>query len=62
MKDEIDSLSESAAKVAQYEQTMNTYKKKLEEMADLKVTIKQLEEKNIELDKVSVCVLDTLSL
>jgi protein HOOK3 len=51
LKDEIDSLSESAAKVAQYEQTINTYKKRLEEMADLKATIKQLEDKNVELDK-----------
>ncbi|CAG7734402.1 unnamed protein product [Allacma fusca] len=51
LKDEIDSLGEAAAKVTLYEQTINVYKKRLEEMADLKLSMKQLQEKNEELDK-----------
>lgn len=48
LKDEVDILRETSEKVAKYEATIETYKKRLEEMGDLKGQIKYLEEKNTE--------------
>jgi len=48
LKDEVDILRENSDKVGKYEGIIETYKKKLEEMADLKRQIKFLEEKNSE--------------
>jgi len=48
LKDEVDILRETSDKVAKYEGIIETYKKKLEEMGDLKRQIKFLEEKNNE--------------
>ncbi|XP_074642700.1 protein Hook homolog 3-like isoform X2 [Tubulanus polymorphus] len=46
LKDEIDFLKHNSDKVAKYELTIETYKKKMEEMGDLKRQLKILEEKN----------------
>ncbi|CAH1243525.1 protein Hook homolog isoform X1 [Branchiostoma lanceolatum] len=46
LKDEMDILRQSAEKTSKYEQTIETYKKKLEDLADLRRTVKILEEKN----------------
>ncbi|KAK7503948.1 hypothetical protein BaRGS_00004680 [Batillaria attramentaria] len=46
MKDELDILRHTSDQVAKYEATIETYKKKLEEMSDLRVQLKMLEEKN----------------
>ncbi|XP_063219219.1 protein Hook homolog isoform X2 [Bacillus rossius redtenbacheri] len=46
LKDEIDILRETAEKAVNYEATISSYKKKLEEYSDLKRQIKILEEKN----------------
>ncbi|XP_033124508.1 protein Hook homolog 3-like isoform X2 [Anneissia japonica] len=46
MKDEMDILRHSTAKLAKYEASIDTYKKKLEDLADLRKQIKLLEEKN----------------
>ncbi|KAF5297247.1 hypothetical protein FQR65_LT10019 [Abscondita terminalis] len=48
LKDEIDALSESAEKVQGLEQTIVSYKKKLESYADIKKQLKLLEDKNVE--------------
>jgi protein HOOK3 len=48
LKDEVDILRETSDKVGKYEGIIDTYKKKLEEMGDLKRQIKYLEEKNSE--------------
>ena len=48
LKDEVDILRENSDKVGKYEGVIETYKKKLEEMADLKRQIKFLEDKNAE--------------
>ena len=48
LKDEVDILRENSDKVGKYEGIIETYKKKLEEMADLKRQIKFLEDKNAE--------------
>ncbi|RZB40391.1 hook [Asbolus verrucosus] len=48
LKDEIDALSESAAKVQVLESNLASYKKKLEKYADIKKTLQKLEEKNME--------------
>eukprot|EP00088_Acartia_fossae_P044809 TRINITY_DN4781_c1_g1_i5.p1 TRINITY_DN4781_c1_g1~~TRINITY_DN4781_c1_g1_i5.p1 ORF type:complete len:676 (-),score=232.76 TRINITY_DN4781_c1_g1_i5:383-2410(-) len=48
LKDEVDILRETSEKVTKYEGIIETYKKKLEEMGDLKRQIKYLEEKNNE--------------
>ncbi|KAK2168518.1 hypothetical protein LSH36_16g06021 [Paralvinella palmiformis] len=46
MKDELDILRHTSDKVVKYEQSIETYKKKLEELSDLKGQLKILEEKN----------------
>ena len=46
LKDELDILRETADKVAKYEATIDSYKKKLEDLGDLKRQVKILEEKN----------------
>ncbi|KAI0231339.1 Hook-like protein 3 [Lamellibrachia satsuma] len=46
LKDEIDILRHTADKVTKYEATMESYKKKIQELSDLKGRIKMLEEKN----------------
>lgn len=46
LKDEIDVLKETADKVGKYEATIESYKRKLEELSDLKRQLKILEEKN----------------
>ncbi|XP_076439959.1 protein Hook homolog 3-like isoform X2 [Babylonia areolata] len=46
MKDELDILRHVSDQVAKYEATIESYKKKLEEMSDLRVQLKMLEEKN----------------
>nr|CAD7587699.1 unnamed protein product [Timema genevievae] len=46
LKDEVDILRETAEKVVQYEATITSYKKKLEESGDLKRQVKILEDKN----------------
>ena len=48
LKDEVDILRENSDKVGKYEGIIDTYKKKLEEMADMKRQIKFLEDKNAE--------------
>ncbi|XP_023335122.1 protein Hook homolog 3 [Eurytemora carolleeae] len=48
LKDEVDILRETSDKVEKYEGIIETYKKKVEEMGDLKRQIKFLEEKNNE--------------
>jgi len=48
LKDEVDILRETSDKVTKYESIIETYKKKLEEMGDLKRQVKYLEEKNTE--------------
>lgn len=48
LKDEVDILRETSEKVGKYEGIIETYKKKLDEMGDLKRQIKYLEEKNSE--------------
>lgn len=59
LKDEVDILRETADKVVKYESTIQSYKKKLEELGDLKRELKLLEgknmsyiEQNMELEKV----------
>ena len=46
LKDEVDILRETADKATKYEATIETYKKKLEEMGDLRRQVKLLEDKN----------------
>lgn len=46
LKDELDVLRHTSDKVEHYEATIETYKKKLEDMSDLKRQLKLLEEKN----------------
>jgi len=48
LKDEVDFLRETSDKVEKYEGIIETYKKKLDEMGDLKRQLKYLEEKNNE--------------
>ena len=48
LKDENDILRENSDKVVKYEGIIETYKKKLDEMGDLKRQIKYLEDKNAE--------------
>ena len=47
-QDEVDILRETSDKVSKYEAAIESYKKKMEEMGDLKRQIKYLEEKNSE--------------
>lgn len=47
LKDEVDILRETAEKVEKYEGIIETYKKKAEELVDLKKQVKQLETKNL---------------
>uniref|UniRef100_A0A1B6DZC8 Protein hook n=2 Tax=Clastoptera arizonana TaxID=38151 RepID=A0A1B6DZC8_9HEMI len=47
LKDEVDILRETADKVVKYESTIQSYKKKLEELGDLKREVKMLEGKNM---------------
>merc|ERR1712183_73064 len=46
LKDEVDILRETSDKVAKYEATIESYKKKLEDVGDVKRQLKLLEEKN----------------
>nr|ARR97151.1 protein Hook-like protein 3-like [Haliotis discus discus] len=46
LKDELDILRHTSEQVAKYESTIESYKKKLEDMSDLRGQIKMLEEKN----------------
>lgn len=46
LKDEVDALREMSERAVVYEGTMETYKKKLEELSDLKRQVRILEEKN----------------
>ncbi|CAL4137912.1 unnamed protein product, partial [Meganyctiphanes norvegica] len=46
LKDEVDALTEMREKVSVYEGNMEAYKKKLEELSDLKRQVKILEDKN----------------
>ncbi|XP_014674419.1 PREDICTED: LOW QUALITY PROTEIN: protein Hook homolog 3-like [Priapulus caudatus] len=46
LKDEVDILRHNSEKALQYELSIDTYKKKLEEMGDVKRQLKLLEEKN----------------
>jgi len=48
LKDEVDILRETSEKVGKYEGIIETYKKKLDDMGDLKRQIKYLEDKNSE--------------
>lgn len=48
LKDEVDALSESADKLQALEITVASYKKKLEDYADIKKQLKILEDKNVE--------------
>ncbi|EZA57765.1 hypothetical protein DMN91_003036 [Ooceraea biroi] len=48
LKDELDALRETADKVAKYEIMIESYKKKMEDMSDLKRQMKILEDKNVE--------------
>lgn len=47
LKDELDILRDTADRVEKYEATIQSYKKKLEELGDLKRQVKILETKNI---------------
>lgn len=47
LKDELDILRDTADRVEKYESTIQSYKKKLEELGDLKRQVKILETKNI---------------
>ncbi|KAK3913406.1 Protein Hook-like protein 3 [Frankliniella fusca] len=49
LKDEVDILRETADRVGQYEATIASYKKKLDEASDMKRQLKLLEDKNLEL-------------
>jgi len=60
LKDEVDILRETSDKVVKYEATIDTYKKKLEEMGDLKRQIKFLEEKNTEYMQTNLDLEDEL--
>ncbi|KAF6035710.1 hook1 [Bugula neritina] len=46
LKDEVDVLRQNEEKVKKYETTIESYKRKLEDMTDLRRTVKMLEEKN----------------
>ncbi|XP_011687312.1 PREDICTED: protein Hook homolog 3 [Wasmannia auropunctata] len=48
LKDEVDALRETTDKVAKYEIMIESYKKKMEDMSDLKRQMKILEDKNVE--------------
>lgn len=48
LKDEVDALRENTDKVAKYEIMIESYKKKMEDLIDLKRQMKILEDKNIE--------------
>lgn len=48
LKDEVDALRETADKVAKYELTIESYKKKMEDLSDLRRQVKMLEDKNME--------------
>lgn len=48
LKDEVDALKETADKVAKYEFTIESYKKKMEDLSDLRRQMKLLEDKNLE--------------
>jgi protein HOOK3 len=48
LKDEVDALRETADKVAKYELTIESYKKKMEDFSDLRRQVKILEDKNME--------------
>ncbi len=56
LKDEVDILRETADKVSKYEATIESYKKKMEEQADLKRQLKLLEDKNTSLMQVKCFV------
>lgn len=49
LKDEVDILRETADRVGQYEATIVSYKKKLDEASDMRRQLKLLEDKNLEL-------------
>lgn len=46
LRDELDILRDTSSKVSQYESTLDSYKKRLQEMGDLRRQIKVLEDKN----------------
>ncbi|XP_012540735.1 protein Hook homolog 3 [Monomorium pharaonis] len=48
LKDEVDALRETTDKVAKYEIMIESYKKKMEDLSDLKRQMKILEDKNVE--------------
>lgn len=48
LKDEVDALRETADKVAKYEIMIESYKKKMEDLSDLKRQLKISEDKNVE--------------
>ncbi|XP_012263739.2 protein Hook homolog 3 [Athalia rosae] len=48
LKDEVDALRETADKVTKYELTIDSYKKKMEDLSDLRRQVKILEDKNME--------------
>jgi len=48
LKDEVDILRETSEKVGKYEGIIDTYKKKLDDLGDMKRQIKYLEDKNTE--------------
>lgn len=48
LKDEVDALRETADKVTKYEITIESYKKKMEDLSDLKRQVKILEDMNVE--------------
>ncbi|XP_043504103.1 protein Hook homolog 3 [Polistes fuscatus] len=48
LKDEVDALRETADKITKYELTIDSYKKKMEDLSDLRRQVKILEEKNME--------------
>lgn len=54
LKDEVDALKEMADKVTKYELTIESYKKKMEDLSDLKRQVKILEDKNMEYVQVNM--------
>lgn len=54
LKDEIDALRETADKAAKYELTIESYKKKLDDLSDLRRQVKLLEDKNMEQMQIKI--------
>lgn len=54
LRDEVDVLRQNEERIKVYESTIDSYKRKLEDMSDLRRTVKVLEEKNTQYMEKSV--------